>query len=138
MDALYHQHLVALELQLLSAHLTLACLEIISRQFHLLSPEERIQLLVEQGDIECMQMFEVIVAAFVSGGVLAVKEVVVEGNADRLEAIDGQLHGDPLAGSGLSAAGGSGYQHHLNPWPAGYLVGNLGNLLLLQRLAELD
>ena len=47
MNALYHQHIVIVHLQLVAALFTLSALEIILRQFYLLTTEEGIELLVD-------------------------------------------------------------------------------------------
>ena len=137
MDAFDHQYLIALQLQLLAAGLTLACLEIVAWQLHFLATQQGIHLVVEQRDIEGVQVLEVIVAIGITRCEVTVEEIVVEGDADRIDAIDGQLYGESLAGGGLATAGGACYQHYLDAAAAGYLVGNLADLLLLQGLADL-
>ena len=138
MDAFKYKYFVAPELQFLAALLALARLEIVARQLNFLATHERVHLLIEQRQVEGVKVFEVVVAILVLGGLLAVEEVVVEGNADRVNAVDSQLYGESLARRCLTATAGTGYEHHLDTLLMGYLVGYLGYLLLLQGFAELD
>ena len=138
MDTLYHQYLITLHLQTLPTAYTLTSREVIAGQFHLLASEQGIHLFIKQRNVQGMEMLEIIVSLFVTRGLVTVQEVIVERDADRLDAVDGQLHAEAFAGRGLATAAGACYEHHLNTLPTCYLIGYLGNLLLLQGLANLN
>ena len=117
--------------------LALALLEVVTGQFHLLTTEQSVQLLVEQGNIQGVEVLKVVVATLVEGGLVAVLEIVVQRDAYGLQPVDGQLDADALAGSRLTTGRRTCNEHHSDAGPMGYLVGYLGYLLLLQGLADL-
>ena len=138
MDTFHHQHLVAFEPQFLTAHLTLAFLEIIARQLHLISTEQRLQLFVQQGEVQGVQVFKIIVTILVLRCLFTIQEIVVERDADRIDAIDGQLHRQSFTSGRLTAGRRSGNEHQLHTLAVGYLICNLTDFLLLQGFTDLD
>ena len=102
-DALYHQHLVVVQAQTAAAHRRPARGEVVARQLNLLAAQQRVQLLVEQRQVQRVQVLEVVVAAGVARCLVAVHEIVVERDADGLHTAHQQLHAQPLARSGLAA-----------------------------------
>ena len=83
-------------------------------------------------------MLEVVVALLVEWRLLAIQEIVVERDADGLDAVYGELYAETLAGSRLAAARRSGDEHQFDALALGYLVGYLADLLLLKGLAYLN
>ena len=85
-----------------------------------------------------MQMLEVVVALLVEWRLVAIQEIVVERDADGLDAVYGELYAEALTGSRLTTARRSGDKHQLDTLALGYLVGYLADLLLLKGLAYLN
>ena len=137
MDALDHQHLIVVQLESATALLAASRLEVVARQFHLLAPEEGVHLLVEQRQVQGVQVFVVVVALLVAGRLVAVDEIIIQRDGYRFDAVDGQLYRQSLAGGRLAAAAGTGNENQADAPALGYLVGDTGNLLLLQGLADL-
>ena len=138
MYAFHHQHLIVVHLQSFSALLALSRLKVVARQLHLLAVEESLHLPVEQVDVERIKTLEVVVALVIARCFLTVHEIVVERDGHRLDAVGQQLYGEPLAGSGFSARRRPCDEHHLHALACRYHVGNLRNLLFLQRLGQID
>ena len=113
-------------------------MEIVARQFHFLTPEECIELLVNKIDVERMQTFVVEVAILVAWRTVAVDEIVVKRDGNGTDFIDGELHGESFACGCLAARRRSGDEHHAYFRPFGYHVGNARDLLLLKGLTYVD
>ena len=137
-DALHDEHVVLVQMQLLPALLAHSCLEVILRQFHLLAPEEGIELLVDERDVQCMDALVVEFSVLVLRCVLTMYEVVVQRNLHGLHTAGKELYGEPLAEGRLAAGGRSGDEHDFCLFPAGNRVGDLRYLLFLQCLADVD
>ena len=67
-----------MQLQFLATHLALAGQEIILRQFHLLTVNKCVELLVEELEVQCIQRLVIIFALLIKWRLLTVKEIVVE------------------------------------------------------------
>ena len=134
MDAFHYEHLVVVECKFLATLHAFASREVIARQLYLFTLEQRIQLLVEEREVQGVQMFEVVVTFLVERCLLTVEEVVVEGDADGLDAIGDELDAESFAGGGLTRRRRTGNQYQTDTLALGYLIGNLGNLLLLKCL----
>ena len=91
-NTLHHQYFVALQTQSLATTFTHSRMEVIARQFHLLATQQCVHLLVQQGNVECMQMFEVIVATGITRCLVARHEIIVQRDTDRFDAIHSQLY----------------------------------------------
>ena len=102
MNTLHHQHLVALQLQFASTHLALSGMEVIARQFHFLAPHQRIHLIVQQFDVQCMQMLIVVVTAGIARSAFATHEIIVQRNAHRSDAVHCQVYRQSLTRGGLT------------------------------------
>ena len=102
MDTFYHQHFIVVQCQFLTTHHTLSCGEVVTGQLHLLAIEEFGQLLVEEWQVQGMQMLEVIFALLVEWCLFTIEEIVIEGDANGLDAVDSQLDTESLTGGGLS------------------------------------
>ena len=100
--------------------------------------EEGVHLFVEQRNVQSVQVFEVIVTTLIARRLVTIKEIVVERDADGLQTIHGQLHGEAFTGRGLTTAAGTCYKYHLDGLPRGNLIGYLGYFLLLQGLTKLN
>ena len=137
-DSLYHQNIVRLQLQLLSTLHTLARREIVFRQFHLLATEERIKLLVEQIEVQGIDALKIKITIFILRCLIPIHEVIIERNLQRLQSVYGKLDAQTLAGSSLARRRRTRQQYQLHPFAAGNLLGNLRQLLLLQRFADID
>ena len=133
-DALDDENVVGLHAQLLAALLAASRLEVIFRQLYLLATEERVELVVDELEIEGIDALVVIFALVVLGRVLTVDKIVVERNLQRFDAVGQQVYAQTLAGGGLSGGRRTGEEHEFHVLAAGNLVGDLGELLLLQGL----
>ena len=89
MDALNHQHIVRLHLQLLSTLHTLARREIIFRQLHLLTTEESVKLLVQQIEIQGIDALKIIFAVVILRRPVSIHKVIVQRNLQRLQSVHG-------------------------------------------------
>ena len=138
MNALYHQHIVIVHLQLVAALFTLSALEIILRQFYLLTTEEGVELLVDQIEIQGIDALIIIFARSILRRFLPIYEIIIERNLERFQSVYGKLYAQTLARSGLARRRRTCQQHQFHALAAGNLLSNLGNLLLLQRLADID
>ena len=90
---------------------TLAQLEVVARQLHLLACQQLVHLLVEQRGIHGLYTLEVVVAVGILGRVHTVHEVVVRTDDVRTHAGCHEQDGQTLAGGGLSAGRGTGQEH---------------------------
>ena len=138
MDTLYHEDLVVVQTKAASAHLALTQLEVVTWKLYLLAVEQGVHLLVEQVEVQCVEVLEVIVAIGLARRVFAIDEIVVERDGNGLDAVRGQLYGQALTGCRLTAAGRSGDEHHADALSESNVLGNFGNFLLLQGLADLN
>ena len=138
MDTLDDEDVGGVEFQVLATLFALPFLEIILGQFHLLSCEKRVELLIEQRDIEGIETLEVVVALSVSRGVVTVDEIVVERHHHRSAAVAHQLYGQSFAGGSLATRRRSGNQYDTHAVALCDILGNLSNLLLLQGLRDVD
>ena len=115
--------------------------EVVARNLDLLARNEATEVVVEEREVDRFEGFVVILALFVPRGLLALHEVVVEGDEYGVEAQHAELHGQPLRGGGLSARRGARDQHqpHIVAF-VGLLdrVGDVGKFALVERLAHLD
>ena len=104
MYALNEQHLVVCQFFLLARHLSLARLEIIARQLHLLAIDEGVQVIVEQFEVQGIERFVVVFAILVLGCLVAVKEIIIQRYVKRLYPVYEKLYGQTLACGGLTTA----------------------------------
>lgn len=103
MDAFHYEHVVGQQFQPASALLAASRLEVIARQLNLLARKERVELLVEQRDVERVEALVVVVALVVLRRKLTVDEIIVQRNLHRLDAAREQLYGQTLAERCLAA-----------------------------------
>ena len=129
---------VVLQAQERAALLALAGEEIVAGQFYLLALNQGIHLRVEQRDVHGLDVFEVVLAAFVNRCFLAVHEVVVQRYGHGAFARCHELHRQALGEGCLAARRWSGDEDDLDFGPCGNLVGQTGEALLLQRLGDVD
>lgn len=138
MNAFHHKHIIVVHLESLAALLTLAALEIVLRQFHLLTTEEGIKLVVDLLKVEGIDTLIIIFSILVLRRSLAIDKIVIERNLQRFQSVDSQLYGETLARSRLTRRRRSSQEDEFHPRPCCYLLGYLGYLLLLKRLADID
>ena len=91
MRTLDDKHHMWCKLQALAVELALAGLEIICGQFHLLARQYACQRLVEIGQVNGVQRFEIIIAVGLARCMRAVDEIVIERNCVRCETASEQL-----------------------------------------------
>ena len=96
-------------------------------------------MLVEEVDVQGVEMLEVVVALAIPRVVLPIDEVVVQGEGHGPEAAGEKLDGEPLGEGGLARRRRTGDEDdaHVLLLLAD-LVGDLGDLLLVERLGHLD
>ena len=100
---------------------------------------EGVEMLVEEGEVDGFDVFEVVVAFFVAGGVFAVDEVVVDGDGDGSEAVDAELDGEAFGEGGLAGGGGSGDEDVADVVAAGGdFVGDAGDFLFVEGFGDAD
>ena len=138
MNALYHQHIVIIHLQPVATLFTLSALEIILRQFYLLTTEQGIKLLVDQIKVQGIDALIIIFARSILRRFLPIHEIIIERNLERFQSVYGKLYAQTLARSGLARRRRTSQQHQFHTLATGNLLSNLGNFLLLQRLADID
>lgn len=80
MNAFHHKHIIVVHLESLAAFLTLAALEIVLRQFHLLTTEEGIKLVVDFLKVEGIDTLIIIFSILVLRRSLAIDKIVIERN----------------------------------------------------------
>ena len=73
-----YKHHLRLELQLVSAELAFARLEIVTWELNLFACKNLCQLLVEKVEIDGVQRLKIVVTILFSGSLCAVQEIVVE------------------------------------------------------------
>ena len=82
MDTFEDEESVSVDVEAVSAFFALSCLEVIARQFYFLACQEGLELFGKEREVECFDVFVVIVAVGGEGSLVAVDEVIVEGDGD--------------------------------------------------------
>ena len=136
-DAFHDENVARAQAQLLSTLLAPARLEVIARQFHLITAEECVELLIDEFHIEGVQAFVVELTFLVAWCPLAVHEVVVERDLDRPQAVGHQLYRQPFARGGLTTRRRTSDENHAYARPLGNHIGDATDLLLLQSLRHM-
>ncbi len=95
MDALDHDDVVLADAER-RANLATARLEVVARQQHLFAGHQAAHIRLEQGDVQRPQRFEVERAAGVARRRLAIDEVIIETDDDRIDALSHHLQRQPL------------------------------------------
>ena len=90
---------------------TAALGEVVARQHHLFAGDQLIQVLIEQRQVERADALEVGIAEFIERGLVAVDEVVIHADGDRLQTQRTEADGEALGSGGLAGRGGPGDQH---------------------------
>ena len=96
MDTFEHEEGVPVDAEAVPAFLALPCLEVVARQFDFFARQEGLELLGEEREVERLDVFVVIVAVGGVGCLVAVDEVIVEGDGDGFESAGHELHGEAL------------------------------------------
>ena len=78
MNAFHYHYVVGSQLEAFAASFTFSQLEIVMGQFHLFATEKRVELLVEQGQVEGIKAFVIILSILAERCFLPVYEVIVE------------------------------------------------------------
>ena len=140
MNALDDDGLALLECQrLLPLPLAFTRLEVVARQHDALPLKQCEHVLVEEVDIKRLQAFVVISPRQCLRRILAVDEVVVERDGDRPQPHDLHLHAQTLREGRLARRGRPRDEDQAQlPAVLGDVVGNLGDVLLLQGLRDAD
>ena len=84
-----------------------------------------------------MQVLKIVIALIIFWRLLAVEEIIIQRYTNGMDTIYGQLHAKTLTGCGFTRRRRTSYQHQFYALTLGNLVGNISNLLFLQRLANL-
>ena len=129
---------MGLHLQSFATLFAHARLEIIFGQFHLFAAKQRVELLVEQRQIERIKTLVIIISLCIFRRIGAVDEIIVQANLQRFDTIGQELNRQALASGGLSRRRRPRQQHQFHTIARGNLVGNLRNFLLLQGLAHVN
>ena len=141
-DALDDEDAARLQLDLLAVILPQARDEIELRDIHFLAREHLLDVGFHQGMVYRVEVVEVEASVREPRGVQPVHEIVVRGHGQGLEAAGLELDGQALAESGLSGGGRAGDQDYfhgiLGPVATVDFLGDLDDLLLLERLGDLD
>ena len=137
-DAFHDQHVVVRQLEVLSFELACARGKVVFRNLDALAGEELLELLVQERDIQRLQALEVVISILVERRVDPVAEIVVERDDDGVQAVDPHVERQPLRGSGLSAARGTGDQHDPHPFAGCNQVGRFGIPVVVQGLRQID
>ena len=122
-------------LEFLAFEDTLSALEVVAWEFHFLSFEQLVHLLVEELGVHGLDALEIILALLVERSVHSVHKVVVRAEGIGFQSAGHQQDGKALAGCGLSAAAGTGNEHKAR-MAFGNLVHNVVEFLVLERFAH--
>ena len=115
--------------------------EVVARDVDAFAGHQPPQVVVEQVEVDGFERLVVVVSVFVERGLLAVDEVVVQGDHHRVQPQHAQLDAQPFGRGGLAARRGARDQHHPDaPFEVGLLdgVGDLGEFPFVERLGDLD
>ncbi len=134
----YYQDLIAGQAQPPALLGSRPGLEIVHRQEDLLPGGQAQELLVEELHVQGLQALEIGLAVRPPRGILAVEEIIVQGDGHRDHAQNCQLDGQLLGKSGLPRTGGPGHQDRLHPPAFVDAIGDLGDFLVVQSLGRLD
>ena len=137
MVAFENQDGVGLQTQAAAARHAHPRREIVARQFHLLTYEQAVHLIVEQRQVERLNVLKVVVARLVERRERAIHEIVVERNRYRFLATRHQLHTQALGEGRFARRRGTGDEHHAQGIVRSDVVGNLCDLFFLQRLGHI-
>ena len=98
----HHKYIVFIKMKPFSALFAHTCLKVIFRQIYLFSVEERIELLVDKWDVQCVNALVIQLSVLVFGRFVAVDKVIVERYLYGFDAVGEHLDGQTLTESGLT------------------------------------
>ena len=139
MDALDDQRRCRRDGKMLRSHLAFPREEVVMRQDDFLAIQQAHEMVIEQLDIECADIFKVIRPVLRARRILPVAEVVVKRDGNRLDAVDAKLDAQALSERGLARRRRPRNQDETQFLDVRCnMIGNLGNLLFVQSLRYMD
>ena len=133
-----NQHGIFLQLQLVAAIFTAAGAEIVLGHFHFFTCQQTLQMIVEQLQVDSLQAFKIIAAVSLTRRIDTVFIIIVHGNSYRTQAVDSHLNAQTLCRRGLAGRGRTCNQHQLQLMVTCQDIGNIGQLLFMQRFRYLN
>ena len=134
-NSLYNDNGIILQPQLLPVPLPFPGHKIKGWEHNLLPGKQRGNIRPEQGRVQGVDMLQIQLAIRAGGKFIPVDVIVIQAHEDGLFAMNPQLRGKAVGGSGFAGGAGS-CQHHYSGFPLAHHICNLRNPLFVERLVD--